>query len=255
MGLLGDDELDDSPVVANCSMNREREITGTNSYTRDLHFDVLGFLSQRLREGREVAWLDLCCGSGRALAQALERLRAEHGEPALRVDGLDLVDAFRPEVRRAGVGLHVGPIRGFEPTLRYDLVTCVHGLHYVGDKLRAVELACSWLAPDGVFRASLDLRNLRFEGGKPAGRAVAKALREQGVAYDSKRRLLSADGRVELALPFVFRGADDQAGPNSTGQPAVNSYYRNPASPTPSPSDTRSIRCGHPDLKQQRRSE
>ncbi|MEZ6185834.1 MAG: class I SAM-dependent methyltransferase [Planctomycetota bacterium] len=226
MEFLDEEELDHSSVVANCRMNRERELTGTNSYTRDLGFDVLAFLSERIRAGREVTWLDLCCGSARALAQAQRRLETEHGSEApVRIHGVDLVDRFHPEATRSGLSLHVRPIRDFQPTTQFDLVTCVHGLHYVGDKLKAIRLACSWLKPDGRFRASLDLQNLRLSDGKPAARSIARALRAQGLAYDGKRRLLSVDRNLELSLPFTFVGADDRAGPNSTGQPAVNSYY------------------------------
>src|SRR5579863_6412511 len=66
--------LENSPTVANCRMNREREIRGTNSYAADLGFDAIQFLMERV-EGRDsVAWLDLCCGTGRALIQAAEAL-------------------------------------------------------------------------------------------------------------------------------------------------------------------------------------
>ena len=32
-------------------------------------------------------------------------------------------------------------------------------------------------------------------------------------------------GPVALSLPYRYLGADDRAGPNYTGQPAVVSYY------------------------------
>jgi hypothetical protein len=43
--------------------------------------------------------------------------------------------------------------------------------------------------------------------------------------YDSRRRLVSCCGRKQVSLPYRSIGADDTAGPNYTGQPAVNSYY------------------------------
>src|SRR5579863_8577131 len=44
--------LENSPTVANCRMNREREIRGTNSYAADLGFDAIQFLMERV-EGRD----------------------------------------------------------------------------------------------------------------------------------------------------------------------------------------------------------
>ena len=70
MKLMGDDELERSAVVANCRMNRERNLLGSNGYDRELGFDPLDFLKERTATGRPVAWLDLCCGTGRALIQA-----------------------------------------------------------------------------------------------------------------------------------------------------------------------------------------
>jgi hypothetical protein len=39
--LLHDPELEYSPTVANCRMNREREIRGGNSYAADFGFEVI----------------------------------------------------------------------------------------------------------------------------------------------------------------------------------------------------------------------
>ncbi|GAB3891420.1 hypothetical protein GCM10029964_064560 [Kibdelosporangium lantanae] len=36
---------------------------------------------------------------------------------------------------------------------------------------------------------------------------------------------LRRTGHRQVHLPVQYLGADDQAGPNYTGQPAVNSYY------------------------------
>ena len=49
MDLIADALLEHSSVVANCAMNRERELTGSNGYGRELGFDVLVELRQRLR--------------------------------------------------------------------------------------------------------------------------------------------------------------------------------------------------------------
>ncbi len=92
MKLLGDDELERSSVVANCRMNRERVLTGSNGYSRDLGFNPLNFLRERLAPDRPVAWLDLCCGTGKALVEAA---RISHSEGmAIEITGVDLVGMF-----------------------------------------------------------------------------------------------------------------------------------------------------------------
>jgi YD repeat-containing protein len=100
----------------------------------------------------------------------------------------------------------------------------VHGLHYVGDKLGVLARAASWLAGDGLLIASFDARSVRIVDGT-AGRVTAE-LRRHGFTYDASRRRVSLRGGREVRFPFGYLGADDQAGPNYTGQPAVDSYYR-----------------------------
>jgi hypothetical protein len=67
-----------SAVVASCAMNRERQLAGVNSYTRELGFDPLQVVTAQIGGGRvrggTAAWLDLCCGSGRALIQAARQV-------------------------------------------------------------------------------------------------------------------------------------------------------------------------------------
>jgi hypothetical protein len=48
------------------------------------------------RDGPTVAWLDLCCGTARALIQAADRL-ADIELAGTELMGVDLVDAFDPE--------------------------------------------------------------------------------------------------------------------------------------------------------------
>ncbi|MFJ6674158.1 hypothetical protein ACIQMJ_23870 [Actinosynnema sp. NPDC091369] len=104
-------------------------------------------------------------------------------------------------------------------------MTCVHGLHYIGDKLDVLTRAASWLTEDGLLVANLDLAAVVTEQGRPWGRRLAGALRSAGFDHDSRRRRISRVGRGDVRLPFRYLGADDQAGPNYTGQPAVNSHY------------------------------
>lgn len=71
MKLLGVDDLERSGIVANCRMNRERNLTGTNGYSTDLGFNPLSLLEEKVACQDHVRWLDLCCGSGRALIEAV----------------------------------------------------------------------------------------------------------------------------------------------------------------------------------------
>lgn len=94
MDLLTDDELERSAVVANCRMNRERVLVGSNGYDRELGFNPLEFLKEQSFTVGAVAWLDLCCGTGKALIQAAEIVRTEGGDRRRR-SGRD-VPAARP---------------------------------------------------------------------------------------------------------------------------------------------------------------
>ncbi len=187
-------------------MNRGR---GLPSYREELGVDPLALLPEGGR------WLDLCCGEGRALRDAAL------ARPDLELTGVDLVSTF---VEAPGVRFVESAWRDFLPPSSFHLITCVHGLHYVGDKLGALALACSWLAEGGLLLAHLDLANLRWQDGRPAGRRVVRWLRSEGLEY--ARRRLRCLGPRRFGVPFPYLGADADAGPNYTGQPAVNSLYR-----------------------------
>lgn len=224
--LLFDDDLALSAVVANCAMNRERQLAGVNSYTRELGFNPLERVRSRaLHDGRG-SWLDLCCGTGRALLRAAYPLRRDGLADRVALVGVDLVDYFDPVPdANLPVELVCASVTNWVPMRRFDLITCVHGLHYVGDKLAAVTRAASWLTDDGLLVADLDLTGIRLPDGRPAGRALAGALRRAGFEYDPRRRRISCTGWRDVTLPYGYLGADDKAGPNYTNQPAVNSYY------------------------------
>ena len=113
----------------------------------------------------------------------------------------------------------------WHPIGQFDLITCVHGLHYIGDKLGLIVRAASWLKEDGLLVANLDLNNIKLTDGCSASRIVARELRRAGLDYDSRSKLLHCRRRSEIGLPLRYCGADDQAGPNYTKQPAVDSYY------------------------------
>ncbi|PZG20687.1 class I SAM-dependent methyltransferase [Nonomuraea aridisoli] len=215
MPLSADAELEQSTVVANNRMNRERRLRG---YDHELGLDILGLL--RAATARPVRWLDLCCGAAYALGEAAGLL----GDEA-EIVGVDLVDFFACPPDPPRLSLVTASVSTWRPDAPFDLITCVHGLHYVGDKLRLLTRAAGWLADDGLFAANFDVRGVRLRDGSPAGRRLTSALRSQGLEYDTRTRRIRCEGRRTLDLPYRYLGADDQAGPDYTGQPAVDSYY------------------------------
>ena len=229
-GLLDDAALEASAVVANCAMNRERQLAGVNSYARELGFDPLAVVSAWIGgggcvQGRTVAWLDLCCGSGRALIQAARRVGEAGLAGRVELAGVDLVDAFDAAPGSLpGLELVCAPVAAWEPARSFDLITCVHGLHYIGDKLALLTRAAGWLTPTGRLAADLDLAAVRV-GGPAATRRLRSRLRAAGFAYNPRRHQVTCTGRRDVRLPYAYLGADDRAGPGYTGQPAVTSYY------------------------------
>jgi SAM-dependent methyltransferase len=226
--LVGDVELHSSDVVANATMNRQRGLEGANSYTKDLGFNPLAYLLDAAGgRDRKVAWLDACCGSGRALHDAADRLLTLRTNGDVALVGVDLVDYFDPRPDLYGrVTLVAAPLLDWTPTGIFDLITCVHGLHYLGDKLGALRRLATWLTTDGLLVADFDPASIRLADGQPGGRALTRLLRQAGFELDTRRHRVRLAGHRRFDLPFTYIGADDTAGPNYTGQPAVNSYYR-----------------------------
>jgi SAM-dependent methyltransferase len=228
-GLLDDAALEVSAVVANCAMNRERQLAGVNSYTRELGFNPLQVLTAQIARGGgtgTAAWLDLCCGSGRALIQAAGQLRRAGLAGRAVLAGVDLVDAFDPVPGPApGLELVCARAGAWAPARPFDLITCVHGLHYIGDKLALLTRAASWLTPAGRLAADLDLSAVQVGGGPAAARRLASRLRAAGFAYSARRHQITCTGWRDTRLHYTYLGADDRAGPGYTGQPAVCSYY------------------------------
>lgn len=231
--LLNDEALESSAVVANSAMNRERQLDGVNSYTRELRFNPLDWITSRVRQGAPggrktttVGWLDLCCGTGRCLVQAADQLARAGLDHRVTIVGVDLVDFFDPTPHPTeALHLTCASVTSWSPSRRFDLITCVHGLHYVGDKLAVLASIAGWLTDGGQFAADLDLASVRLADGRPAGRKLIAALREAGFTVDTRRRRIVRTGPGSVSLPYAYLGADDRAGPNYTGQPAVNSYY------------------------------
>lgn len=224
--LLDSNTLELSGVVANSAMNRERVCVGKNSYAREISFDPLDFLTSRLETQGQAAWLDLCCGRGRALIEAAERLAPCSFNSNLKLLGVDLApmfDSFSPTL--SFIRLQESSVSSWRPDCLFDLITCVHGLHYVGDKLGLIQNAVSWLKDDGVFLANLDPDNLKFPNGANAGNKVIRDLRKIGFEYQARKHLIVCKSRKDFTLKYRYLGADDTAGPNYSGQAAVNSHY------------------------------
>lgn len=211
--LLDDITLTKSSVVANNAMNRERGLLGVNSYAKDLGFDPLAWV----RERRPARWLDLCCGSGRALVEAAGQCVGE----GIEIFGVDLVGMFAPGAA-AFPHLHLieSPVAECALDGTFDLITCVHGLHYLGDKLGVLAHYAARLSEHGRLVGHLDLGNIHGI----ERRTLLALLRESGFSYDTRRHLIQATAQSR-PLPLRYLGADDQNAPNFTGQPGVNSHY------------------------------
>ncbi|MFB9834470.1 hypothetical protein [Actinoallomurus acaciae] len=93
-------------VAADCAMNRERSLSGSNGHGRT---HAPGARPTPVR------WLDLCCERGRARLVA-ERVLAER----VQIVGFDLADSFSPALR----------LTEWVPDGRFDLITRLHGPQY-----------------------------------------------------------------------------------------------------------------------------
>ena len=224
MPLLDQKSLYRSTVVANCRMNRERQLVGTNSYVFDLRFDIPAWL-RSLDPAIQARWGDICCGTGTALIEAAGAMQICSQDVHLSIEGIDLAGHFAPNRFEPDLILQKTSVEDWTPAGEYDLVTCVHGLHYIGDKLGAIKKMVNCLSKRGMLIANVDLANFRFADGRKAGRTVAKQLREQGITYETRTRLLKCQGGRIINFDLKYVGANDNAGPNYTGQSAVDSYY------------------------------
>ena len=224
MELLDNNALERSGVVANCRMNRERQLTGSNGYERELRFHPLDVLRPICVTAGEARWLDLCCGSATALAEAAAIVQAE--SLPVTIVGVDLVQSSAGTEREYDC-LHLveASLADWQPDEQFDLITCVHGLHYIGDKLGLIARAAGWLTERGRFVANLDLNNIKLQGQQPAGRIISAELRRNGFAYSARTKLVQCEGRRQCIFAFAYLGADDTVGPNYTGQAVVDSYY------------------------------
>ena len=221
--LKSNKELIWSAVVANNAMNRQRKATGINSYADEIGINVIDFLKERKGKEKVVRWLDICCGEGNSILEVCKQLPDLIQVGQLEIVGIDLVDFFNVQLKEEEVRLIVGDVIEYFPEHQYDLITCVHGLHYVGNKLKLIAKSLNNLCPGGNFYANMELGNIK---GIELNR-LKQELREAGLDYDGKRHILKLEHKKEGAIDFNYEylGADDQAGKNYTGKEIVHSYY------------------------------
>lgn len=226
--LLTDAQLETSAVVANNRMNRERALFGINSYQKELGIDLLAHLQSRAATEQTVRWIDICCGEANALRQAAEVLHTRDCWPQMHFEGLDLVGIFPPipPVYAQNLHLKAGSVGDWQPQVQYDLVTCIHGVHYLGDKLGFIQKVLGQLKADGWFVFNLDFNNFKDAADRPMVAWWKQQCKQKGWRYDARRHLAHVSGRQDWAATWEYLGATDQAGPNYSGQAAVDSYYK-----------------------------
>ena len=131
MKLLSDDALEKAHVVANCRMNRERNLTGSNGYSEEIGINPVEFIRERVSSHRRAAWLDLRCGTGKSLIQAAKVIQDDGLAEKIEIVGVDLVGMFHsPFQDKSCLHLVEASLSSWSPTGSFDLITCVHGLHY-----------------------------------------------------------------------------------------------------------------------------
>ena len=229
---------DISDIVVNAAMNRGRGFTGVNSYTRDLRqFDVAAFLQERVRLPlfQTVRWLDACCGEGRALTEAAQLWSGTAWGKKIEIIGLGLWDDLPPAHNFPN-----GPVLRFVaadaaawvPDAPLDLITCVHGLHYLPDKLGFLERAYSWLSPSGgLLLAHLDGENVRqYESERALWPTLSRRVQKQGITITFTNHLLRIERTPKspdaLAFGVAFAGRTVSPRPNFSGMTVVDSWYR-----------------------------
>jgi len=226
MALLSEDKLIWSPIVANSRMNRERNATGVNSYEQEIKFKPEDFLQGKIDKYGSASWMDLCCGQGKALIQTAEYFCQKGLQDQLKLTGVDLTDHFSPiNSLITCLQFHTTSLMDFRWNDKYDLITCVHGLHYAGDKLKAIEHALAALTPWGFFVANLDPADIVIEGSQDKN-VIKSMFKVNGIRYDSRQKILMKEGHAEVRFNCKYLGADDSRGPNYTGQDSVTSFYR-----------------------------
>lgn len=206
-------------------MNRERNSSGINSYEKEFKFKPEEYLSAKISESGHTSCLDLCCGQGKALIQIASYFNKRGQQDLVKLKGIDLIDTFAPiEKDLTCVEFETRSLVDWGSDQTYDLITCVHGLHYLGDKLKVIKAILKSLNPKGLFIANLDLGNIVIQGTNSKD-FLRKYFKEEGLIYNSRSRIIKRVGPANLNYNFSYQGADDETGPNYTGQDSVTSYY------------------------------
>lgn len=230
--LLDEKELVWSAVVANSAMNRDRNASGINSYEKEFKFIPADYLEKLVQENGHASWLDLCCGSGLALIQTASALARKGLQQQVTLKGIDLLDTFPPvDDQISCLDLKISSVVDWQPNRSYDLITCSHGLHYLGDKVKVITTAITSLEPNGYFIAHLDLTNIQVKGTN-SDVFLKKLFIRNNLHYNTRNKVITCKGTGTLIVGLRYLGADDQAGPNYTGQGAVTSYYDLPTDTT-----------------------
>ncbi len=206
-------------------MNRERNSSGVNSYEQEFKFKPEEYLASKIKEFGQASWLDICCGYGNALIQTAKYFDKFGQQNAIKLKGIDLVDTF-PIIDKniTCVEFKSESIIDWIPDQTYDLITCSHGLHYLGDKLKVIEVSLNTLTTSGLFIANLDLNNIVIKGTN-SNAHLKYLFNKYGVIYNQKTKILKQNGVVSIRFNLKYLGADDEHGPNYTGQDSVTSYY------------------------------
>jgi len=206
-------------------MNRERNASGINSYEKEFKFKPEEFLATKISESGKASWLDLCCGVGNALIQTANYFDKRGQQNLVKLKGIDLINTFSPiEKHLTCLDFKTRSLTDWESGVAYDMITCVHGLHYLGDKLKVIEAIIKALNPDGLFIANLDISNIVIQGTNSRD-FLKKYFKQNGLIYKARLRIIKRIGPANLNFPVRYLGADDECGPNYTGQDSVTSYY------------------------------
>jgi SAM-dependent methyltransferase len=225
MALLSEDQLIWSSIVANSSMNRKRQASGINSYEQDLKFEPEIFLEEKIKLSGIASWLDLCCGEGYALIQTAHYFYAKGMQQNLTLTGIDLVDPFQPiDEKITCLQFHTGSVVDWKPNERYDLITCCHGIHYTGDKLKVIQTGISAINGNGMLVLNLDLANI-IAAGTNEKDFLINSFKKLKIDYNTRTKILKRTGTAQIDFGLAYTGADDTTGPNYSGQNAVTSHY------------------------------
>ena len=160
------------------------------------------------------------------MIQSAKFIKENKHENKIGLEGIDLVSYFSEYSAYEGIlRLIQMNLENWTPNKKYDLVTIVHGLHYIGDKISLLEKVSNALNQDGKLLGNFSLENVRIQGVKDSEKMLRKIFKESGIVYNSRTKMIEITESISLSSKFKYLGADDQVGPNYTGQPVVDSVY------------------------------